>query len=728
MKKTLSLIMAALFVMSCLNVIVFADDAHAVAAIDSKAEVVIGEEFDVYVTLEDYDGITALVLDIAYDSEVLEQTSATLLVTEGVMLKDYKDNCATYIGEGTLDAGIAAADGKVLKLTFKAIADSETEIVCSVGEEAGTEKSVYEAKATINVVKEPHAKVVIVSDAADICIGDEFDVYVTMEEYANITALVLDIAYDSEVLEQTSATLLVAEGVMLKDYKDNCATYIGEGTLDAGIAAADGKVLKLTFKAIAKGEFTIACTVGEEKVSGAQDAYVASPFSATVDCRHTNFISEVTTPASCIQLGVTTYTCDACGYTYTEEIALEDHTWGEWENVKEATEEETGLNQRTCGVCGEVEEEVLPMLNHVCKAFTAKAEIPATCNENGTKAYYVCEKCGLKYSDAEGTVRVSDAELVIPAAHTYGESVETKADCLNAGKVVTTCEVCGAEVVEVLPALGHKWSKWKVVTEATEEAEGLEERTCSVCGEKETRVIEKIEKIEEDSDKWSSVINSIRYYALSQQKKAKEEAKEEVAEVVVEPDVIDEAIVEEPWENPFIDIFETDSYYAAIEFVYENGLFKGVSATEFAPDTTMTRAMFVTVLGRLHGITEDYVGESVFEDVVAGEWYAPYVVWAADNGIVLGYGDGTFGINDEITVEQAAVILARYAAFIELDVAAEYDLAAEYADAGDVAEWAVDGMTWVVAEGIYNGVEGNLNPQVPAARALVATMLYNFVK
>ena len=111
------------------------------------------------------------------------------------------------------------------------------------------------------------------------------------------------------------------------------------------------------------------------------------------------------------------------------------------------------------------------MLNHVCKAFTAKAEIPATCNENGTKAYYVCEKCGLKYSDAEGTVRVSDAELVIPAAHTYGESVETKADCLNAGKVVTTCEVCGAEVVEVLPALGHKWSKWKVVTEATEEGD-----------------------------------------------------------------------------------------------------------------------------------------------------------------------------------------------------------------------------------------------------------------
>ena len=144
----------------------------------------------------------------------------------------------------------------------------------------------------------------------------------------------------------------------------------------------------------------------------------------------------------------------------------------------------------------------------------------------------------------------------------------------------------------------------------------------------------------------------------------------------------------------------------------------------------MTRAMFVTVLGRLHGITEDYVGENTFADVVEGEWYAPYVVWAADNGIVLGYGDGTFGINDEITVEQAAVILARYTAFIELDVVAEYDLAADYADAADVSEWAAEAMTWAVAEGIYEGVEVGeedyLFPQTPAARSLVATMLYNF--
>lgn len=185
--------------------------------------------------------------------------------------------------------------------------------------------------------------------------------------------------------------------------------------------------------------------------------------------------------------------------------------------------------------------------------------------------------------------------------------------------------------------------------------------------------------------------------------------------------------VKTAWSNPFIDIFETDAYYEAIEFVYENGLFKGVSSKEFAPETTMTRAMFVTVLGRLAGVDADDYTDSSFDDVVAGEWYAPYVEWAASEGIVNGYGDGMFGVNDEITVEQAVVIMARYAEYAGIDTDSDISLG-KYFDADDVSDWATAQMKWAVEEGIYSGVNGKLNPSAPAERSLIATMLFNYAE
>lgn len=181
------------------------------------------------------------------------------------------------------------------------------------------------------------------------------------------------------------------------------------------------------------------------------------------------------------------------------------------------------------------------------------------------------------------------------------------------------------------------------------------------------------------------------------------------------------------WINPFKDISASDTYYKAIQYVYENGLFKGVSATEFAPDVTMTRAMFVTVLGRMAGVDETEFHGVSFLDVTAGEWYAAYVEWAAYCGIVQGYGNGIFGINDKITVEQAAVILARYAGYTGSTVQSDASLAA-FADAGSVAGWAENDMKWIVSEEIYTGVNGRLNPQAPASRAQIAEMLYNFNK
>lgn len=180
------------------------------------------------------------------------------------------------------------------------------------------------------------------------------------------------------------------------------------------------------------------------------------------------------------------------------------------------------------------------------------------------------------------------------------------------------------------------------------------------------------------------------------------------------------------WSNPFIDISESDSYYDAIEFVYENGLFKGISDVEFAPEMTMTRAMFVTVLGRLAGIDANTYSEVEFADVKAGAWYAPYVAWASEEGLVLGYGNGLFGTDDEITVEQTVVLLARYAddIGISLDSTAVLD---SFFDADEVADWASAQMKWAVGTDIYSGSNGNLHPKALAKRWMLADMLMAFV-
>jgi hypothetical protein len=135
--------------------------------------------------------------------------------------------------------------------------------------------------------------------------------------------------------------------------------------------------------------------------------------------------------------------------------------------------------------------------------------------------------------------------------------------------------------------------------------------------------------------------------------------------------------------------------------------------------------MFVTVLWRLEG--EPVVNYFMqYDDVQADTWYTEAVRWASAESIVNGYGDGTFGVDDEITVEQAAVILARYAAYTDSYKVADVNLK-NYADGEFVSYWAKDQMMWALENGIYESVGGKLNPQSAASRALVAEMFYRYV-
>ena len=140
----------------------------------------------------------------------------------------------------------------------------------------------------------------------------------------------------------------------------------------------------------------------------------------------------------------------------------------------------------------------------------------------------------------------------------------------------------------------------------------------------------------------------------------------------------------------------------------------------------MSRGMFVTVLGRLAKVDVSAYTNVAFDDVIADQYYAPYVAWAVEKGITLGYGDGTFGVDDEVTIEQAIVFIARFAKLCDVETDfSDIDFTA-YADVNDVSEWAFIEMLWALENGIYDVDEAILNPQGKAARWLVAEMIYNF--
>ena len=173
----------------------------------------------------------------------------------------------------------------------------------------------------------------------------------------------------------------------------------------------------------------------------------------------------------------------------------------------------------------------------------------------------------------------------------------------------------------------------------------------------------------------------------------------------------------------FIDIAPDAWYKDAIQYAYDNGLMTGVSATEFDPEATTTRAMIVSILARLENVTTAQAAG--FADV-NDEWYATAVNWAANVGVVNGYEDNTFRPNTAITREQLAAILMNYAAYKGEDVSNRADLAT-YTD--QPSTWAEEAMQWAVAEGLISGVTNDqLQPQSSATRAQVAAILQRLLE
>ena len=177
---------------------------------------------------------------------------------------------------------------------------------------------------------------------------------------------------------------------------------------------------------------------------------------------------------------------------------------------------------------------------------------------------------------------------------------------------------------------------------------------------------------------------------------------------------------------PLTDVEEDKWYYESVKYVYENGLMYGTSETTFAPNDTLTRAMFATILYRANDEPEvEY--EETFVDVPEGEWYSDGIIWAYQNGIIYGYGDGIFGTNDNITREQLAAMMYRYGEYMGYDMS-EYAELDQYEDADMVSSWAEEAISWAVgANIIYGTSDTTLNPTGQASRAECAAIIMRFI-
>lgn len=173
-------------------------------------------------------------------------------------------------------------------------------------------------------------------------------------------------------------------------------------------------------------------------------------------------------------------------------------------------------------------------------------------------------------------------------------------------------------------------------------------------------------------------------------------------------------------ENVFADVLPESGLVEAVSWCWERGLMHGVAEAQFDPNGILTRAMAVTILHRTKGAPAAG-GVPTFYDVPAGEWYSDAVAWASENGVMWGYGDGVFGLEDPITREQLALILWR-------DAGAEGAEEAPAADREAVSEYAAAAVDWAVGNAVMTlRGDGRFAPGDNASRGETAHAFYSYL-
>lgn len=184
---------------------------------------------------------------------------------------------------------------------------------------------------------------------------------------------------------------------------------------------------------------------------------------------------------------------------------------------------------------------------------------------------------------------------------------------------------------------------------------------------------------------------------------------------------------------PFTDVSRSDWYSSAVDYVYFEQLFSGTGDGLFSPMASMDRAMIVTVFYNMAGAPQGEMDAStaVFSDVPAGQWYAPYVSWAADQGVTAGTGEDTFSPEQAVTRREAVALLYSFGTnYLGLELTERADLT-PYEDAAAVASWGGEAVAWAVGAGLLSSSDADLmllSPDESATRAQVAVMLQNFAE
>ena len=421
--------------------------------------------------------------------------------------------------------------------------------------------------------------------------------------------------------------------------------------------------------------------------------------STVIPAAHTpgEAVTENEVPATCTEAGSydEVVYCTVCGAEISREtktIEALGHDWGEW--VDNGDETKT----HTCSRCGETETVPTGLSKVEAK--------PATCTEAGSIEYYVDTETGKLYADIEGTTEIAEADTVIPA-------------------------------------LGHDWGVWR------EQADGSMVRTCSRCGEIETLTAGPVEP---PVTPVTPVIPSRpTTYTLSFEtnggsaiEAVTANANQEVflasfvptcegktfygwfteAELTNKVDKIalsKDTTVYAFW-LPFSDIPADAWYIDEVAQLKPLGLLDGFDTAEFKGDEQTTRGMIVTTLYALAGAPE-VTGEMAFNDVAEDNFSYKAVIWATENGIAKGYGDGTFKPDQSVSRQELVCFLYRYAAFKGLDVTGRADLSA-YTDAAQVASWAAEEMAWAVNAGLVKGMSDTvLQPAGTGTHAQWAALL-----
>ena len=178
---------------------------------------------------------------------------------------------------------------------------------------------------------------------------------------------------------------------------------------------------------------------------------------------------------------------------------------------------------------------------------------------------------------------------------------------------------------------------------------------------------------------------------------------------------------------PFTDVSEDDWFYADAAYLYEKGVMKGTADETFAPSRSVTRGQLAAALYRMAG-EPAVTAKAAFTDVPADYWCAAAITWAAENGVVTGYGDGGFRPADAVQRQELAAMLFRFAVYQGMSAVTLEENLAPFADRADVAAYAVPAMNWAVGQGILQGKDGSLLPQAPVDRAQLAAMLRRYLE